>query len=150
MDRVRRLAHAFLTTRDDHRRSAGLNLLRTKRNGAQTRTADLVDTPGRCIDRHSCADGSAASWSLALGRGENLPEDDFRHVAGLDIGALQSSLDDNRTEFMGRERGERAGERADGSARSTDNNDIGILAHKIGPPPGGCMSGFRDTSQRRL
>jgi hypothetical protein len=97
------LAHALLTAGDNNSRSAGLDLLRTQRNGTQSRTADLVDAPRWRIHGYARSDGRAPRRPLTLCSREHLTENDFGNIAGLHIGALERGLDGNSAEFMGRE-----------------------------------------------
>ena len=125
--------HAFLAAGDDDLGVAAQDVLGAERDRAQTRTADLVDAPGGRFDRQAGLDMRLAGRVLALGRGQHLAEDGFRHFALLDAGTGNDGLEHGRAQLMGRNIGERAVETADGGARRRDDHDIGhgFSPHRI-------------------
>ena len=80
-------------------RSSRLDLLHAERDRAQARTADLIDAPGRRIDRNAGANGCLARGALAPERRQNLAEDDLRDVARREVRPLKRRLDRNFAEL---------------------------------------------------
>lgn len=93
-------------------------------HGAQTRTAQHVDAPGRCFHRETSRDRGLARGVLALRRGEDLAHDDFGDAGRIDAATLQRRLDGDGTEIVRRHGRECAVEAADGCAGSADDDDI--------------------------
>jgi hypothetical protein len=100
---VSRLAHAFLAAGDDDSCITRFDLLHTQGDGAKTRTADLIDAPGRGIDRNSGADGSLPRGPLALSGGQHLAEDHLGNVSRLNFSPLQGCFNRNFAKFRGRQ-----------------------------------------------
>src|SRR5690606_24520517 len=105
---VWRLAHALLTTRNDDRRRAELDLLGPERHGPEPRAAELVHAPGRAVDRNAGGDRCLASWILASARGEDLAHDDLVDLSRLDAGPLDCRFDCNFAELVCRKTRKRA------------------------------------------
>ena len=97
---VLRLAHALLAAGDDDGRGARLDLLSAERDGAQARAANLVDAPGRAVDRNAGGDRRLAGRVLALAGRQDLAEDDLGDVARLHAGALDGRLDGDLSELV--------------------------------------------------
>jgi hypothetical protein len=72
----------------------------TERHRAQARAAHLIEAPGSLVLRNTCLHRSLTSWVLTLPSGEHLAENDLVHFTRLDLGALERSLDGDRTEVM--------------------------------------------------
>ena len=104
MRAVRRHAHQFLAAGDDDLGVAVDDLLIAERDRAQARAAELVDAPGRALDRDAGCDRGLPRRVLALAGGQDLAQDDFRDLAGLDAGALHRRLDRDLAEIMGGQR----------------------------------------------
>jgi hypothetical protein len=116
--------HRFLAAGDDDRRVSVGDLLHPDRHGAQPRPAQLVQAPGRLLLRDPCHHRGYAGWVLSLGRRQDLAEDDFVDLTGLDLCALQRRLDGHRAKLVSRRVGECAVERADGCPRRADDYDV--------------------------
>ena len=63
---MRRERHIFLSTRGNNLRISQLDMLSGQGNGAQARSADLVDAPCRAFNRQACIDMGLTRWVLAL------------------------------------------------------------------------------------
>src|SRR5439155_5428720 len=122
--RVRGHAHGFLAAGDHDFRIAVEQRLIAERYRTQAGTTQLVDAPGRAFHRDTGGDRGLAGRVLALGRGQDLPHDDFGDTARLDAGALQRGLDGDRAKIVGRHGRKRAVETADRGAGGADDDDI--------------------------
>ncbi len=94
-------------------------------DGAQARTADLVDAPGRSPLRHAGANRCLASRTLSLTGGQHLAQD---HL--IDIGGVHTRLRQGRANGRLAQLGSRQGrqpphERADGGAGGGDDDGLG-------------------------
>ena len=87
---VRGLRHQFLTAGDDDFGVAVADLLQAERDRAQAAAAQLVEAEGGLFLRHARLHRRLARRLLALPAREDLPEDDFVDVGGLDLGERQS------------------------------------------------------------
>jgi hypothetical protein len=116
---IRRVAVAPSFVGDDD--SSGGDLLRAKRDGAQTGTAELVHAPGGRFLRNAGIHRGLTGRVLAFAGQENLTEDDSVHFVGIDRGVLQHALDYGGAEFMRRHIGKRTVEGTDhGAVRAGD------------------------------
>src|SRR6476619_4231460 len=106
------LLHRFLTAGDDDIGIAIGDLLHADRDGAKTRSAELIEGPGGLFLRHARLHGSLTGRILTLTGGQNLAHDDLVDLAWLDLCPLHGRLDRGRAELMGRRVGEAAVERA--------------------------------------
>src|SRR4029078_3739913 len=131
MRAVRRLAHGFLAAGDHDLGIAVEDGLVAERHRTQSGTAELVDAPGRALDRNSRCDRRLTSGVLALTGGENLTQNDLGHLCAFDAGALEGLLDGHLSQFVGRQRRERSIEGADRRARRTDDDNI--VLHLVTP-----------------
>src|SRR6476646_7254139 len=131
MRAVRRLAHGFLAAGHHDLGIAVEDGLVAERHRAQAGTAELVDAPGRALDRDSRRDRSLAGRVLALTGGENLTQNDLGHLCAFDAGALEGLLDGHLSQFVGRQRRKRPAEGADRRARRTDDDNI--VLHLVTP-----------------
>ena len=95
-----------------------------ERHRAQARAAQLVDAPGRALDRNAGGDRGLPRRVLALPGGEDLAHDDFGDAAAFDAGALERGLDRGLAELVRRQIGEGAVEGPDRRARGADNDDV--------------------------
>ncbi len=73
-----------------------------ERDGAQARAADLIEAPGGLFLRDAGLDGGLAGGVLAFAGAEDLAQDDFVDVGGVDLGALQRGGDGRDAEIMRR------------------------------------------------
>src|SRR5262249_7100945 len=92
---------------------------------------------------------------LPLARRQDLAEDHLVNLIGLDASALQSGLYRDLAQFVRRQGGEGAVERADGRSGGGRNDDgaqetssDGVLAHEM--PPGGRLSKRKPPSRTKL
>ena len=125
MDAVRRLAHAFLAAGDDDLAVAGQDRLIAERHRAQPGAAQLVDAVGGGLERDAGGDGGLPCRVLSLAGGEDLAQDNLRHLARLDLGAAQGLDDRDLPQLMRRQAGEPAIERADWGAGGAGDDDVG-------------------------
>jgi len=72
---VRCLAHAFLSAGDDDLRIAFADLLISQRHGAQTRSAQLIQTPDGGFDRQAGSDRSLTRGPLPRPSLQDLTQD---------------------------------------------------------------------------
>ncbi len=84
--RVRRLAHALLAAGDDDPGVAFEDLLGAQRHRPQARAAELVQAPGRALDRHAGGDGRLARRPLARPRLQHLAQDHLLDLGGVHAG----------------------------------------------------------------
>ena len=77
MRAVRRLAHGFLAAGHHDLGIAVEDGLVAERDRAQARAAELVDAPGRALDRDAGGDRGLARRVLALAGGQDLAQDDL-------------------------------------------------------------------------
>ena len=89
---VRRHAHRFLAAGDHDLAVAVEDRLIAERDRAQAGAAELVDAPGRALDRDAGGDRGLAGRVLALPGGQDLAQDDLGHLRALDAGALERLL----------------------------------------------------------
>src|SRR4029450_4039924 len=102
-----------------------------ERDRAQPRTAELVDAPGRTLDRNAGGDRSLAGRVLALTGGQDLTQNDLGDLRPLDVGTLERLLDRDLPQFVGRKARKCPIEGADRRAgRSDDDN---IVLHVVTP-----------------
>jgi hypothetical protein len=99
--------------------------LKAERDGAQPRTAHLVDRVSRRLDRDAGANRGLPRRVHAFAGREDLAEDDFRYVLRLDMGAAQRLGDRDLAQFVGRQGREAAIERADRGADGAGDDDVG-------------------------
>ncbi len=125
VDAVRRLAHALLTAGDDDLGIAVADRLIPERNGAQPRTAELVDAVSGHLERNAGTDRGLPSRVLPFAGGEDLAHDDLGNILRLDMRAAQRLGDRDLAELMGRQAGEPAVERPDRGTRGARNDDVG-------------------------
>ena len=90
---MRRLCHAFLTARDDNARIAGGNLLRRQGNGAQSRTAKLIDAKSGMFHRNAGIHGSLTRRVLPRAGSQDLAKDHLIHFRTFNAGAFHGGLD---------------------------------------------------------
>jgi hypothetical protein len=128
--RMRRLAHRLLAAGHNDRRIAAHDLLIAERHRAKTRAAELIDDPGRCFNRDAGIDGSLAGRVLALGRREDLAEDDFGDVFGRHFRAGERSCDRDFAKVMRGHGTERTIKRADRRTGARNDHD---LSHRSPP-----------------
>ena len=100
--RVGRLAHGFLAARHHDGAVAVADRLGAQRHGAQARAAHHVDRPGRRAVGHARVLRGLARRVLALRRRQDLAEDDFGDVFGLDARALERVLDRDLAQIVRR------------------------------------------------
>src|SRR5262249_10643014 len=144
MGAVRRLAHGFLASRHHDLGVAVEDGLVAERDRAQPRTAELVDAPGRTLDRNAGGDRSLAGRVLALAGGQDLTQNDLGDLRPLDVGALERLLDRDLPQFVGRKARKCPIEGADRRAGRSDDDDIvlhvvtpfGIRLDGVGNSPG--------------
>jgi hypothetical protein len=74
--------------------------------------------------RNARPDRRLTGWVLALVRGQDLAEDDFIHLARIDLGASERRLDRGGAELMRGRGGKGAVERSHGGARRAHNNNF--------------------------
>ena len=98
--RMRRLGHAFLTARDDNARIAGGNLLRRQGNGAQARTAQLIDAESGMFHRNAGIHRSLPRRVLARAGRQDLAQNHLIHFRSFNAGAFHGGLDGNSTQRM--------------------------------------------------
>jgi hypothetical protein len=128
---VRRLAHALLAARHDDIGVAGGDLLGAQGHGAQARAAQLVQAPGRALDRDAGVDRGLAGRALAGGGLQHLAQDHFVDVGGRDAGPLDGGLDGQLAQLVGRQAGQGAVERSD--RRAGGGNDDDVAHSEIAP-----------------
>jgi hypothetical protein len=95
-----------------------------ERDRAQPGAAELIDAPGRALDRDAGRDRGLPGRVLALPGGQDLPQDHFRHLGAFDAGALERLADGDLAQFMGRQACEGPVEGAHGRAHRADDDDI--------------------------
>ena len=122
---VRRLAHALLAAGDHDPAVALPDRLKAERHRAQARAAQLVDAPGRHLDRDAGVDRGLARRVLALAGGQDLAHHHLGHLGRLDPAALERGADRDLAEIVRRHARERAVEAADRRPRGTGNDDLG-------------------------
>src|SRR5690606_28863959 len=96
---------------------------------AHARAADLVDDIGRHLDGDARAHRGLTCGVLTLAGGQYLPQDYLGDLAGLDLGTLQGLRDDDLTELVGGEGGERAVEGAERRGARADDDDVAVHPH---------------------
>ena len=116
--------HVFLTTGGHNRCITKLDMLRTKCDGPQTRSANLVDAPGRAFNWQTCIDMGLTRRILALRRGQNLPENRLADLGFIDARTGDNRLKDSRAKIMGLGICKGAAEAAYGSSRSGGDYNI--------------------------
>jgi hypothetical protein len=121
---MRRHAHGFLAARDHDVGIAVEDRLIAERDGAQTRAAQLIDAPGRALDRDAGTNRGLPRRILALTRRQDLAHDDFGDLRPFDARALERFRDRNLAKLVRRQIGEDAVEGADRRTRCTDDDDI--------------------------
>ena len=114
----------LLAARDHDLGIAVEDRLIAERHRAQARAAQLVDAPGRDLDRNAGRDRGLTGRVLALAGGQDLPHDDLGHLPALDTGALERGLDRDLAELVRRQVGECPVECADRRARRADDDDV--------------------------
>ena len=95
-----------------------------ERHRAQARAAHLVQPEGRLVLRHARLDRRLTGRVLALVRGQDLAEDHFIDLAGIDLGAGERRLDHGGAELMRGRRREGAVERPHGRTRRAHDNNL--------------------------
>ena len=125
---VLRHGHGFKTTRHDDIGVTRGDLLHSERNGAQTRSTQLIDAECGFFLRNTGLHGGLTGGVLALSGGKNLAHDHFVNLGGLNIGTGECGGDGSGAKLMRRRIGKRAVECANRSAGSADDNDI--FGHK--------------------
>ncbi len=120
-----RLAHAFLAARHHDGGVSGGDLLSAQRHGAKAGAAQLVDAPGRALDRHAGLDRRLARGALASARLQDLAHDHFLDIGRGDAGALDRGLDGDGAQFVGWQAGEGAVEGPDRGASGGNDDDVG-------------------------
>src|SRR5205814_713412 len=84
----------FIVSADHHDRSVAVaDRLPAERDGAQARATELVDTERGLLDGDTGIHRRLARRVLALTGTEDLAHDDFVDLLGLDLGALERTLD---------------------------------------------------------
>jgi hypothetical protein len=131
MRAVRRLAHGFLAAGHHDLGIAVEDGLVAERDRAQPRAAELVDTPGRALDRDAGGDRGLAGRILPLPGGQDLAQDYLGDLAALDAGTLERLLDGDLAQFMGREGRKGPIEGPDRRAGGADDDDI--VLHLVTP-----------------
>src|SRR5205807_7544984 len=119
-----RHAHRLLAARHHDVAVAIEDRLVAERDGAQARAAQLVDAPGRGLDRDAGPDRGLAGRILALPGAQDLAQDDLGDLAALDPGPLQRGLDGDPAKIVRRQIGERPIECADWRTRRADDDDV--------------------------
>src|SRR3546814_10673814 len=99
--------------------------LRADRDGAETGTADLVQTQGGDVLRNAGVHRGLARGVLALRGGQHLAQNDFGDVLRLDARLFERGLDRDPAQLMCRGGGEGAEEGADGGALGGGDDDFG-------------------------
>ena len=117
--RIRCAGHILHTTRDDDVGFTAGNQRRREVNALQTGTAEVVEGRGRNLDRDARMDCGLTRDVLSLGGLQNAAHKDLVDLLGLDTRAVERLLDDNCTELLDRDVGERAAELADCGAAGT-------------------------------
>ena len=87
-------AHVFLPAGNDDVCVAAADRLRRQHHRLEARSADLVDGHGRHRSGQPRLDERLPRGVLTAARSENLAEDHFRHLIGLDL-ATREELPDN-------------------------------------------------------
>src|SRR5262245_38734933 len=132
---VRRHAHGFLAAGDHDLGIAVEDRLVAERDRAQAGPAELVDAPGRALDRDAGGDRGLPRRVLALAGGEDLAEDHLGDLAALDAGALERFLDRDLAQLMGHQVGKGPVEGPDRCAGRADDDDI--VLHLVAPSVSG-------------
>ena len=121
---VRGERHILLPASDHDARIAQGDRLRSQRDGAQARSADLIDGEGGAVHRHTCADGGLTSGVLSKASGQHMAQNDFIHLFGRNACLLQCGDDRGLAQDMRRRSAEGAQEAADRSALGGGNDDV--------------------------
>src|SRR5260221_59620 len=103
MGAVRRHAHRFLAARHH---DVGIPVeegLVAEGDRAQARAAQLVDGPGRALDRDAGRDRCLPGRVLPLAGRQNLAHDHFGYPGRVDTRTFHGGLDSDLAEFMGRQ-----------------------------------------------
>jgi len=116
--------HAFLPAGHHDAGIARTDRLRGQCDGAQARSAELVDANRRPLDRDAGIDGGLTRRILPLTGAQHLAQYHFVHFVGRNPGLRQRGDDCLTAQFMRRSRSERAHEAADGRTLGGGNDDI--------------------------
>jgi len=121
---VRGQAHALHAAGGDDGAFTGADLLRGQCDGAQARAAHLVDAERRFTIRQPGRPRRLAGRVHALGGRQDLAEDQFVHIVGINLGALECRPQRDRTQIVRRDRAQAAVETADRRPDRRDDDDI--------------------------
>ena len=84
----------------------------------------MIQSPGGFLLRDTCFHGGLASGILSLPGGQNLPQDDFIHFVGIDLGVFKSGLDRDCAELVGGCIGKRTVEGSNRCSGCRGDNDV--------------------------
>ena len=115
--------HGFLTTGNNDVGITAGDLLHADGDGAQARTADLVEPPGGGLFRQAGGDGCLARGVLSLAGREHLTENHLVHLFRRDAGARKRLANGGCTKLMRWHGGEGTVERADRGAGGAGNDN---------------------------
>jgi hypothetical protein len=116
--------HGLLAARYDDVGVAVGDLLHPNRDGAQPRTAKLIEAPGGLFRRDAGSHGGLTGRVLTRVGGQHLAENYLVDLARIDPGALQRRRDRNLAEFMRRCVREGAVEGSHRGARRRHDHDV--------------------------
>jgi hypothetical protein len=102
MGNVRGKAHAFLPPSHYYVGIARGNLLRSKRDGPETRAAHLIHAEGRRIHGNASGDGGLPRRVLALACRQHLAHDHFVDVRRLNMSPGKRRPNGNLAKRVGR------------------------------------------------
>lgn len=117
----RSVGHAFHTAGNDDVVIASQDGLSSQFHTFQAGTADFIDSKSRNFNRQASFDGCLTSRVLAQSSLEDVTKNDFVNFFTRDISSFQGFLDDNCTEFRGRQGKQAATKFADSRSYSTCN-----------------------------
>ena len=122
-EQIRRVGHRFHAACDhDVVGARGEQVVREHRR-LHPRAAHLVDGGAAGGERQAGGERSLARGRLALSRRQHAAHDDFVHLLGFDLGALDRCADGRRAQLGGGELLQLSLERAHGGARGRDDDD---------------------------
>ncbi len=121
---VGRHRHRFLSAGDDDAGVAVDDLLQAERDGAQAAAAQLVEAESGLFLGNAGFHRGLTRGILALRGGQNLSENDFVDIGGLDARGFERGFYRRGAQFVRRRIGEGAVERTDGGSLRAGDDDF--------------------------